>query len=152
MRQWIGLCIVPILVSVAVAHSGEKTDNSSNKKNICDIAQNFIEKHKVLFPSRKDICQCGEFSSVEVVGKSGESITKYQRCNKCSDNRPAGVVSEFCKKNGNGSSTRISVCCVGSVAAPPAQAPTAPPTETATTTTTAPTTSCTFAVFGSNVC
>ena len=167
MRQWIVLCIVPILVCVAATHSSEESEsnssnkhsNNSNKKNICKAAQNFIEKYKVSLDPRKDTCQCGEIASVEVFDKSRKSIINYQRCNRCSDNRPAGVDSGFCSNNGNNNrfknfvcpvrvipcvgDLKVSVCCQGNAVTTPTQAPTEPPTTTPTQAPTEPPTTTT---------
>ena len=154
MRQWVELCVVLILVSVVVAKSD---NNSNNRKNVCQVAQNFFENNNQLLAAKKDICQCNDLASVEVFDQAGTSIIKYQRCNKCSDNRPPGVVSGFCSKNGNGfwpklaciaerflpkcvGETKYSVCCQGSVATTTQGATQPPPTEPPSTTTPAATT------------
>ena len=153
MRQLIELCILPILVSVAVAHSSESSDNSSgskdsnnsNKNNICKPAQNFIEKYKSLDPP-KATCQCGEISSVQVFNQSRKKSITYKRCTRCSDNRPAVVDNGFCNNNGNNNrfkndvcsakdtpcvgDLKVSVCCQGNTVPNPTQAPTQPPTAT----------------------
>lgn len=151
MRQLIELCIVPILVSVAVAHSSGSSDNNSgskdssnsSKNNICKPAQNFIAKYKSLNPP-KNTCQCGEIASVEVFNQSKKKSITYTRCTRCSDNRSAAEDNGFCINNSNSvcsakntpcvGGLKVSVCCQGNTVPNPTEAPTQAPTQAPATT------------------